>query len=236
MNRTICLIITLLIITNLLGCKNFSSSYVYLPPNEAEYDNEVFIGRPFSVVWDELIEQLSKSIFVISNFEKASSGIIELLFSTDTPEQYVDCGRTTWSHENRIDKEVRIYKTAESSTYKNASILGTFRPSPIIESVIRETSLEGRINIFVAPEGDGTRITVNCRYTFKVNISGDYERQNVYGGVKKMGSLPSSSSEIIFLNTIQVKRNNWETSGEPENAKCYSTGKLEQEILNLIKQ
>jgi hypothetical protein len=51
-----------------------------------------------------------------------------------------------------------------------------------------------------------------------------------------MGSLPSSSSEIIFLNTIQVKKNNWETSGEPENTKCYSTGKLEQEILNLIKQ
>jgi hypothetical protein len=58
----------------------------------------------------------------------------------------------------------------------------------------------------------------------------------VYGEVKERGSLPSSSSEIIFLNTIQVKRNNWETSGEPENAKCYSTGKLEQEILNLIKQ
>ena len=236
MNRTICLIITSLIITNLLGCKNFSSSYVYLPPNKAKYDNEVFIDRPFSVVWDELIEQLSKSIFVISNFEKASSGIIDLLFSTDTPGKYVDCGRTTWTHKNRSDKEVRIYKTAESSTYKNAHGGGTFRPSPIIESVIRETSLEGRINIFVAPEGDGTRITVNCRYTFKVNISGDYERQNVYGEAKERGSLPSSSSEIIFLNTIQVKRNNWETSGEPENAKCYSTGKLEQEILNLIKQ
>lgn len=236
MNRTICLIITLLIITNLLGCKNFSSSYVYLPPNKAKYDNEVFIDRPFSVVWDELIKQLSKTIFVINNIEKASSGIINLSFSTDTPEEYVDCGRTTWTHKNWSDKEVRIYKTAESSAYKNASRWGTFRPSPIIESVIRETSLEGRVNIFVVPEGNGTRITVNCRYTFKVDISGDYEKQNVYGGVKERGSLPSSSSEIIFFNTIQTKKNNWETSGEPENAKCYSTGKLEQEILNLIKQ
>lgn len=238
MNRTICLIITSLIITNLLGCKNFSSSYVYQPPNKAkyDYDNEVFIDRPFSVVWDELIKQLSKSIFEINNTEKASSGIIDLSFSTDTPEEYVDCGRTTWTHKNRSDKEVRIYKTAESSTYKNAPRWGTYRPSPIIESVIRETLLEGHINIFVAPEGNGTRITVNCRYTFKVNISGDYEKQNVYGGVKERGSLPSSSSEIIFLNTIQVKKNNWEASGEPENVKCYSTGKLEQEVLSLIKQ
>ena len=58
----------------------------------------------------------------------------------------------------------------------------------------------------------------------------------MYGGVKDSGSLPFSSSEIIFLNTTPVKKNNWETSGEPENTKCYSTGKLEQEILNLIKQ
>lgn len=236
MNRTICLLIISFIIINLPGCKNFSSSYVYLPPNKAKYDNDVFINRPFSVVWDELIKHLSKSIFVINNIEKASSGIINLSFSTDTPEEYVDCGRTTWTHKNWSDKEVRIYKTAESSTYKIAPSWGAFRPSPMIESVIRETSLEGSINIFVTPEGSGTRITVNCRYTFKVNKYGDYEKQNVYGGVKERGHLPSSSSEIIFFDTIQVKRNNWETSGEPENAKCYSTGKLEQEILNLIKQ
>jgi hypothetical protein len=111
----------------------------------------------------------------------------------------VDCGRTTWTHKNRSDKEVRIYKTAESSTYKNAHGGGTFRSSPIIESVIRETSLEGHINIFVAPEGDGTRITVNCRYTFKVNISGDYERQNVYGGVKRWGLSLLLRVKLYFL-------------------------------------
>ena len=94
----------------------------------------------------------------------------------------------------------------------------------MIESVIRETSLEGRINIFVAPEGNGTRITVKCQYIFKVNISGDYVKQNMYGGVKERGPLPSSLSEIIF-DKDRVKRNNREASG-----------KLEQEILSLHKQ
>ena len=95
MNRIICLLIPSLIIISLLGCATYpTSSYVYMPPNEVKYDNEAFVDKPFGVVWDELVEQLSKSFYVINNIEKASR-IINVSFSTDTPEEYVDCGIST---------------------------------------------------------------------------------------------------------------------------------------------
>jgi len=238
-NRTICLLIPSLIIISLLGCATPTSSLVYIPPNEVKYNNEAFVDKPFEVVWDELVEQLSKSFYVINNIEKASR-IINVSFAIDTPEEYVDCGVSTREYGVKSNMSTYTYEVAESSFYKAASRAGTSSQFPSIlgyqvdHNVNRETSLEGRANIFVAPEGNGTKITVNCRYVFKVELSGSYETRDVIGAVVQRGILPPSSSSMVF-NTNQEKKTNWGTPSEPFFVTCHSTGELEQGILNLVK-
>jgi len=233
MKRTIGSIAVSLIIINLLGCAYPTSSYVYIPPKKAKYDNEILVDKPFEVVWDELVKQLSKSFYVINNIEKASR-IINLSFSTDTPDEYVDCGATTREYGKKSNKKVSTYKIAEPSFYQSASRGGELGQFPVVTNVNRETALEGRVNIFAAPEGNSTRIVVNCRYVFSVDASGNYEVRNVIGTVIENGNIPSSTTEIVF-NTNQEKKANWGTAGSPEYVSCHSTGKLEQEILDLVR-
>ena len=234
MNRTICLLIISFLIINILGCAtHHTSSLVYMPPNEVKYDNEAFVDRPFEVVWDELVEQLSKSFYVINNIEKASR-IINVSFSTEAPEEYVDCGTSTREYGGKSNMSTYTYKVAETSYYKAASRAGAYSQFPVDGNMNRETSLEGRANIFVAPEGNGAKITINCRYIFKVTSSGSYETRNVFGQVFERGVIPPNTSEVVF-NTNQEKKSNWGTPSEPQFVTCHSTGKLEQEILNLVK-
>lgn len=234
MKRTISLIVASLLVINLLGCATTTSSFVYMPPNEAKYDNEIFVDRPFEVVWDDLVKQISKSFYVINNIEKASR-IINLSFSTDTPGEYVDCGESTREYGKKSNIMTYTYAVAESSFYKSGAKGGGMGQFPIEYNVNRETALEGRVNIFVAPEGDGTNITVNCRYILSISTSGNYEARNVFGEVFERGIVPPTTSKVVF-NTNQEKTSNWGTPSEPVYSTCHSTGKLEQEILNLVKQ
>ena len=115
--KKISLIIASLLVINLLGCATMTSSYDYMPPKKAIYDNESFIDRPFEVVWDELVKKISKSFYVINNIEKASR-IINLSFSTDTPVEYVDCGETTREYGKTPNISTYTYSVAEPSSYK----------------------------------------------------------------------------------------------------------------------
>ena len=232
--KKISLIIASLLVINLLGCATMTSSYDYMPPKKAIYDNESFIDRPFEVVWDELVKKISKSFYVINNIEKASR-IINLSFSTDTPVEYVDCGETTREYGKTPNISTYTYSVAEPSSYKMGARGGGMGQFPIEYNMNRETALEGRVNIFVAPEGDGTNITVNCRYILNVSASGNYEARNVFGTVFERGIVPRSNSEVAF-NTKQDKNYNFGSASEPIYVTCHSTGKLEQEILDLVKQ
>ena len=215
------------------------SSYVNSPPPEITIDNEMFIDRPFSEVWDELFKELAKSFYVINNIEKTSR-IINISFSTDTPEEYVDFGTTTRTYDSGTEHEEYTYKLAESSSYKLAykpkmRIYGQYGLHGI-SNINRKTSLDGRANIYIAPENNGTRITVNCRFVLNVNTAGsNYIIKNMYG-VTVASGLNQSEDYSVAFNTNQEKRSNWGTAKEPVYITCHSTGKLEQDILSLIKQ
>ena len=209
------------------------STFLYNYPQEIKYDNEVFIDRPFSEVWDEFVKELAKSFYVINNIEKTSR-IINISFSTDTPEEYVDCGKTTRTYNKGKEDEVYLYKVAESSSYKLSDKTGAYGQFPVTYNINRNPTLEGRVNIYVAPEDNGTRITVNCRYILNVSTTGNYITQNVFGEIINRGSIPSGNHSVAF-NTNQKKRSNWGTANEPLYITCLSTGKLEQDILSLIK-
>ena len=219
------------------GCAVIPQSYYQtLPPSISKIDNEIFIDRPFSDVWDELVKELAKSFYVINNIEKTSR-IINISFSTNTPEEYVDCGTTTRTYTKGSERQSYRYKVAESSSYKYGSKAGQYGQFPVISNLNRKTSLEGRANIYVAPENNGTRITVNCRYIFSVNVSGDYTTLNVFGQpIPFQSGFHSPTTSSMTFNTNQEKTVDWGTPEQPADVTCSSTGKLEHDILSFIKQ
>jgi len=113
--------------------------------------NEAVVRLPFSDTWDLLIGQLAKSFFVINNVEKVSR-IINVSFSTDKPEEYIDCGTTERTFQYANESQTHTDPVAGSSSFKVAGKWGEYDHLPLIGYVDRKTSLEGRINVYVPPK------------------------------------------------------------------------------------
>lgn len=144
------------------GCATSNMSYV--PPSEPIITNTKTINQPFDQIWDKMVKELSSDFFVINNIDK-SSRLINISFSTDKPSTYVDCGITNRSFENARGKQNYRYATADSTLYTFTNTNG------VVFNASRKTRLEGRANIYVAPEAAGTNITVNTKYVLNVQTS-----------------------------------------------------------------
>lgn len=227
------LLLLLVVVTlTILGCAAAgTSTYHIAPPTEMKPQNEVVIDAPFEKVWDHLVGQLSKSFYVINNIDKASR-IINVSFTSDTPELYVDCGHTRRTYTYGGASEEFDYDVAASSSYKAASKAST--GNPITSYIDRKTSLDGRANVYVAPEGSGTRISVNARYILTIQIGGHYESHALIGPASATYPLTPSTSTISF-NTAEPVTKNIGTAGNPVNVTCRTTGKLESDVLNFAK-
>ena len=207
----------------LSGCAGFSKSTIeYYPPKAKKIVNEIIIDKPFDSVWDKLISNLSKKYFVINNVEKVSR-IINVSFSSDEPENYIDCGRTsrTFMLGSEGSPERFHYESAADSVYK------TTIPNPVnnkfnIPILVRyKTALDGRTNIYVAPKGNRTAISVNTRYIFKQNVV----TQALVGGAVSQTNL------TLSFNTNQEGTRELYNYGEIINYKCVSKGIIEGDIL-----
>lgn len=206
------------------------STFSNIPPSPVQLDNEVLINEPFDHVWDRLVRGLSRSFFVVNNIDK-SSHLINVSFSVDNPEAYIDCGISRRTYTRGVVQKEYVYKVAESSSYMVATAEGE---SPVTLHIDRGTSLEGRINIYVAPQGDDTFISVNCKYIFTASTSGTWAMEDVLGTVTHRGTRTPSSSSINF-NTNSPQRSNWGTAAEPSYVTCQSLGTLEAEILDMAR-
>ena len=193
------------------------------PTGAATVANESVVRLPFSDTWDLLIGQLAKSFFVINNVEKVSR-LINVSFSTNKPEEYIDCGTTERTFQYAKESQTYTYPVARSNSFKVAGKWGSMQHLPTIAYIDRKTSLEGRINVYVAPKDNDTIVTVNIRYIFTVRVSGQQEMLSAVGKVVQRISVPEVISSVSF-NTGQIG------SQEPSLVKCRSTGKLEAEIL-----
>jgi hypothetical protein len=144
----------------LTGCA--TSKVNYTPPTGAEkIQNSRVINAPFDAVWDRLVKELSSDFFVINNIDK-NSRLINISFSSQRPSDFVDCGHSSRSFNNGVAEQNYEYATAESANFSVAN------PSGAVFNVRRTTKLEGRSNIYVAPEGGGTNVAVNTKYIVSV--------------------------------------------------------------------
>ena len=141
MRAFICMICYVVVIS---GCATQGvNSMKYTEPEMVKINNEITVDKPYSVVWDSLVKQISKSFYMINNIDKESR-IINISFTVNNPENYVDCGKTTRTYGYNDKVESFQYDVAGASDYK---IAGNEQPHPAWISyalVHRSTSLAGR--------------------------------------------------------------------------------------------
>jgi hypothetical protein len=215
------------------GCATTGqSTFKITPPEPVEISNEMIFDREFDTVWDELVRQLSRSFFVINNIDKESR-LINVSFSVETPEDYIDCGTSCRTYDRGTEHISYEYPVASSNTYKWTGKRGAYNHLPITRHVRRQTSLDGRVNIYVAPEGDGTLVSVNSKYILTISISGTWTAENAMGMVTAQGNLDPYSTTISF-STNQPGKSSSGTDPDADDIICQSTGLLETQILELL--
>lgn len=189
------------------GCVAPPSKLDYTPPTEKQITNYKKVGANFETTWNKLIKELSEDFFVINNVEKAS-GLINLSFSSKTPTSFINCGETKRTFISGGKESAFEYRTSDSADYVTRSESGR------VFSVKRTTSLDGRINILVSPEKDGTGVLVNAKYVFTVSSEG-HDLVGRYVGTDK--------------NTLDFSTKSAASNGV---ITCQSSGSIERRILH----
>jgi len=225
------MLITPLILT---GCGGASmSKFQYIEPNKEEVKNEKIIDLSFDPIWDRIVAKLSASFFVINNIDKQSR-LINLSFSSSSPEKYINCGETNREFSFRNENKSYTYKVAENSYYKSAGKWGVYKNLPSVSEVSRDTNLEGRINIYIAPvEKNRTRVAVNVRYIFSSSASGINYGYNGFGNLALKTRVPPQELTSISFNTKQPESKNLGDHVNPVIVTCQSKGVLESELLGM---
>jgi hypothetical protein len=177
-----------------------------------------------------MVGRLATGFFVINNIDKASR-IINVSYSTDSPRQYVDCGRSLRTFTFKGENKTYDYAVADSSDYQVAGTWGPLNNLPVIAGLSRSTSLEGRINIYAAPSSTSTKVSVNTKYILHINTRGVRTNYNAAGGVVGQFQIPPESSDISFT-TSEPGTKNFGAPGTPQLLTCESNGRLERELLS----
>ncbi len=201
------------------------------PAQPYHVENEVTVEGPSDVTWDRLVQRLSRGFYVINNIDKASR-LINVSFSSDSPEEYIDCGTSTRTYTRGAEHEQYQYLVAESSSYK----LGEKRGNAIVTyQVNRETDLEGRANVYVAPKDSAAAaVMVNVRYMLAIEVTGTYQIESLIGIKGANGPMTPQATTIAF-NTNQPNSTNIGTPNNPSHVTCYSRGTLESQIIDFAR-
>ena len=202
-------------------------------PEDIIIKNELILDEEFDIIWDRLVKKLASGFYVINNIDK-SSRIINVSYTSNNPEKYVDCGSTHRTYVRGSEEVTYDYEIASSCNYKMASAGGVYGNFPITYFINRNTSLDGRVNIYVAPIDKGTLVTVNCRYIFTVKVDGLAQQENAFGTIVYSQQIPQQSSSVT-ANTNSPGIADWGDYKNPVKIKCVSLGVLESEILDFAR-
>lgn len=216
------------------GCATKGISTVErIPPTTPKLTYEKMVNKSHDEAWDILVRNMAKSFFVINNIDK-NSRIINLSYSSDRPQDYVDCGRSKRTYNDG--------KTTETFEYGNTDNIGTYKVAPKTQQdprfanvgvIMRKASLSGRANVYVAPEGGGTMVSVNAKSVVKITLTGEMLTSNFAGQVVYRNPFPATIIEVTGV-TRGSTDNSVVVGNSVEKLTCYSTGNLEKAILDLI--
>lgn len=225
----------LLALVVLTGCATQGkNTFQYNQPTKTAVANEVTIAAPYSKVWDVLVRDLAKSFYVINNIDKESR-IVNVSFSSTEPQEFIDCGQSVRSYTEGSSVERFDYVVAGKATFKTAADQQEHPAFSNYAVITRETMLEGRSNIYVAPletDPSKTTVSVNTRYVLSIKVKGEAYAKHISGNVFPRGRLPEDTSTLMFnTNTVGTK----EQPGYPALT-CSSKGKLEADVLDIVRK
>ena len=205
LKRSVILSASLLILSGCAGKFEYKKPQT---PNSVK--NTITINKTKDEVWKKIIPQLGSSFFVINNIDK-ESGFINISYSGD-PEKYIDCGSINSFVQNARGK--RNYNFPASSKYQEyeTMINGAYAKYQ------RSMKLDGRINVVMQSiDEKDTLVSVNAKYIVTKNI------------------IAINSSNITHRLSDTISFNTNGSDKFPQGGtKCYSTGKLERDILKLL--
>ena len=208
-----------------------TSSYTKHDPKKIT--NEMQVDQSYSLVWDKLVRELSKSFYVINNIDKESR-IINISFSSQTPSEFVDCGETHRTYTHRKEMANYDYNTADPATFKFAEMArDAFSYYAIVR---RDSSLEGRANIYLAPlenNKEKTTVAVNTRYILTFNVTYDNYAEHINGNISYQGQRPHAAPLILSFNTNQPTEHVFD---DGLKVVCFSNGKLEHDVLQILQK
>jgi|TARA_B110000908_G_C10158688_1_gene404897 hypothetical protein len=234
MIRSRILIVTIGLSFILAGCAGKTATYNldYIKPEMTIIDNEVIVMSDYDKTWSDLVGEMSKSFYVINNIDKESR-LINLSFSiTNNISDYVDCGISSKSFSLGDMIQNVSYKTADKSENYISSTVNSIPPNTSYFKQFRSPTLEGRANVYVAPQGGRTIVSVNTRYVWDVNQSFEeymymplYNRHDL---VRNKQRNTNNDVGSVSFNTNNIGSND-------EGLTCVATGKFEKEILDIIR-
>lgn len=194
------------------GC---ASSLEYFPPSPGtKQNNVVVINQPKETIWMKIVPALGREFFVIDHLDK-DSGLLNISYSGD-PQKYIDCGRIKSYLKNL--RETKTYDFPAASAHIQYAVKKGY-----IFLVNRNMDLEGRINLIIEEiNPEKTRISVNTRYL--VTKTEYWARLN--------GLYPHTKINKMFFTSSGSGSFPTDT---PPPVTCRSTGKLESDILFLLK-
>ena len=188
--------------------------------NPGHYSTEynVILKENFDAVWLRLVKNLASDFFVINNIEK-DSHIINVSFSSSTPSEFIDCGKSTRTFSNLRGTQNVIYNTADSTNFTVTS------STNLVYYASRKTYLEGRSNIYVAPNQNGTEINVNTKYVLSIKIR-----------LTDVRGRPAGTTEYNYDFTTKRPLDQMASfKGSLRKMKCVTNGKLEKLILDYAR-
>lgn len=184
----------------------------YVKPDiEVISDLERVVWRPKSAVWKRFMVAVSRTPFFIDHVDE-TKGEFQVHYSGD-PRNYIDCGRVTNTVKTPDGDKTVDFLAA--SPYQQYQIMRKDK----LYQVERRMSLAVAVRMVFQPiEPEKTRVATASNFT----VTRD---QTVVGGSSK----PQALTDTISFNT-------GETGVFPNAAtRCQPTGKLEAEILELLK-
>ena len=216
------------------GCATTPGRSTYALERADSYTlkSEKIVSRPPNQVWDELVKSLSKSVFVVNRIEKQSR-IIHVSFYSDTPEKFIDCGKTRRTYVRGRENQEYVYEIAAPSFYRIASRAGESGQLPMTTLVNRKTSLDGKMKISLAPFVAETIVTVTGTFTLTAKVTGSYVVENAYGKRIESGNIPPVTYTCSF-KTDGPNTCNWASGQQAVPVTCRSRGILETRILDSI--
>ena len=201
----------------------------YTEPTSTQIRNTITVNEDFEKTWKKLVSEMSKSFYVINNIDKESN-LINLSFSiTNNIGDYVDCGNSRRTFSLKDIQENVSYRVADKSESYTSSTTHRAPPNTTYYRQFRSPKLEGRTNVYVAPENGKTEVRVNTRYIWTLkNSAQEYMYMPLYNSYNPVGGIvPTPTIDPISFNT--------KTSGSDGEVTCFATGKFENEILDIVR-